>query len=150
MWRIDSRKYLYFYRMLKKIFSTTFYQPIGHLWLLLLRMVISIFMIIHGFPKLMKLFSGNIEFADPLGIGELSSLSLVVFAEVICSILIFFGAATRIASIPLIITMAVAAFVIHQDDPFMIKEKAFLYLLIYFNLLIFGPGKYSVDNRIGK
>jgi putative oxidoreductase len=108
-------------------------------------------MITHGLPKLTKLLDeGDIQFGDPLGIGAALSLVLVVFAEFFCSILIGIGLGTRLATIPLMITMAVAAFISHAPDPFRRKEMALLYLLIYILLLIVGSGKYSVDQIISK
>jgi putative oxidoreductase len=46
--------------------------------------------------------------------------------------------------------MLVAAFVAHAGDPFGKKEMALLYLLVYITLFITGPGKYSIDNALGK
>ena len=45
--------------------------------------------------------------------------------------LLIIGLFTRQAVIPLIITMLVAIFVIHGDDPFKDKEMAILYLIPY-------------------
>lgn len=107
-------------------------------------------MLTHGFPKLMKVIDGNMQFGDPLGIGAGPSLVLAAFAEAICSILIILGLATRLAVIPLIITMATAAFIVHANDPFSSQEMPLLYLLIYVTLMVTGPGKYAVDQAIGK
>jgi len=65
---------------------------------------------------------------------------------VICAILLVLGLGTRLATIPLIVTMAVAAFITHGADPFARKELALFYLAAYFVLLINGSGKYSFDN----
>ena len=43
------------------------------------------------------------------------------------------------------ITMLVAAFYAHANDPFGTKEKPLLFALVYFGLFVFGSGKYSVD-----
>ena len=119
--------------------------------LLLLRVVAAIFLLTHGIPKLGRLFSGEeIKFMDFMGLGPAVSLSLAVFAEFLCSILVILGAFTRLALIPMIITMATAAFVAHADDPFGTKEKPLLFLLVFVFLLITGPGKYAVDRAIGK
>ncbi len=118
--------------------------------LLILRTISSAFMLFaHGLPKLNRLFSsGEISFADPLGIGTVASLALVVFSEFVCSILIIIGFFTRASLIPLIITMFVAGFIHHAADPFNQKEKALLFLLIYIFLFITGPGKYSLSRLI--
>jgi len=115
-------------------------------WLLILRVTVGASMLTHGIPKLQMLFAGGeIAFPDTLGIGALWTLALVVFAEVVCSALLILGAWTRLASIPLVINMAVAFFVIHGADPFGKKELALFYLLIYLNLLVFGGGRFAVD-----
>jgi putative oxidoreductase len=106
-------------------------------------------MITHGWPKFLKLLEGGeIQFGDPIGLGPAFSLVLAVFAEFFCSILIGIGLGTRLASIPLMITMFVAAFISHGEDPFRRKETALLYLLFYLVLLIIGSRKYSVDYLI--
>jgi len=116
-----------------------------------LRISIASFMLTHGLGKLNLLFSGSeIQFADPIGLGATISLGLAVFAEVVCSILIGLGLATRLASIPLIITMLVAAFIVHATDPFAKKEFALLYLLIYLTVFIVGSRKYSLDHLLQK
>ena len=108
-------------------------------------------MLTHGLPKINRLFSGSeIQFADPFGLGAGISLTLAVFAEVVCSILIIMGLGTRLAVIPLIITMGVAAFHAHASDPFGTKEKPLLFLIVYGFLLVFGSGKYSVDKLISR
>ena len=102
-------------------------------------------MLTHGYPKMMKLYSGDTSFADPLGIGELPSLILAVIGEVIAPIFIVLGWQTRLAAIPAAITMAVAALVVHGDDPFSKQEKALLYFAAYVAIALLGAGKFSID-----
>lgn len=119
--------------------------------LLIVRIAVAAFMLTHGYPKLMKLLAGGeIQFADPFGLGMYFSLVLAVFAEFFCSILIGIGLGTRLATIPLIITMLVAAFIAHSSDPFGRKELALLYLVVFVFLLFTGSGKFSVDYFISK
>jgi putative oxidoreductase len=119
--------------------------------LLIGRVGFSGLMLTHGYPKLMQLFSGEpVSFASVLGLSATVSLVLAVFAEFICSIFIIFGYYTRLAAIPLIVTMAVAAFHIHGDDPLSVKEKSLLFLLFYVMLLLTGAGKYSIDHMVLK
>lgn len=118
-----------------------------HIGLLLLRLGFSGMMLSHGIPKLMQLLQGNMEFGDPIGIGEPLSLILAVVAEVLCPLLIIFGIKTRLAAIPTIITMAVAAFIIHASDPIGKKELAILYLCAFMAIAILGPGRYSLDRK---
>jgi len=100
----------------------------------------------HGLPKLETLMAGGeIKFYSFLGLGAELSLGLAVFAEFFASLLLAIGFYTRFSLIPLIITMAVAVFAIHGDDPFSKMEKALLYLVAYILLFAFGPGKFSLD-----
>lgn len=114
--------------------------------LLIFRVFLSGLMLTHGVPKFVDFFtSDELKFADPIGIGEGLSFGLTVFAEFVCSIFIIFGFITRIASLPLIFTMIVAAFVVHGNDPFANKEMALLFLAGYILIFLAGPGKFSLD-----
>ncbi|ANE49200.1 DoxX family protein [Flavisolibacter tropicus] len=114
--------------------------------LLLARVAIAIMMLTHGLPKMVHLFSGDpIQFPAVMGMSPEVSLGLTVFAEVICSILLLVGFTTRLAAIPLMITMLVAVLVIHSADAFAQKEMALHYLVAYIVLFIAGSGKYSID-----
>ncbi|GAB1454288.1 DoxX family protein [Draconibacterium sp.] len=136
---------------MKNLFTTKINLKSLDFILLLVRIAVAAFMLTHGFPKLIKLLAGGeIRFADPFGFGMTFSLVLAVFAEFICSILIGLGIGTRLATIPLIITMSVAAFVAHGADPFGKKELALLYLVIYLFLLFAGSGKFSIDYLISR
>ncbi len=132
-------------------FSTSPNQYFYNIGVLLLRGTAGVFMITHGWPKLQNLMtSGEIMFPDPLGFGAETSLVLAVFAEVLCAFLLVIGLATRLAAIPLIITMAVAVFIIHQNDGFAKQEMGALYLIIFITLLITGAGKYSLDYLLSR
>lgn len=135
---------------MRKIFATHFNQTSVSLSLLVLRVGTGSFMLTHGYPKLLKLLAGNFQFADPFGLGPGISLGMAAFAEFFCSILLILGLGTRLATIPLIVTMSVAAFVAHGADPFARKEMALLYLVSFIVLLFSGAGKFSVDRLIGR
>lgn len=115
------------------------------LGLLILRISFAGTMLTHGIPKINLLFESPIKFADPIGVGELTTLVLALIGEVIAPILILIGFKTKLATIPSIITMFVAAFVIHAADPIGVKEKALLYLAGFIAIFLMGAGKYSVD-----
>ncbi|MBY8963575.1 DoxX family protein [Flavobacterium sp. D11R37] len=132
-----------------RMFSTSYNQNLYDIALLLLRIAVGCFMMTHGLQKLdMLMEDGPVKFADPIGVGEQLSLILTVFAELICSFLIIMGFATRLAAIPLIITMLVILFVVHANDPFDNKELPGLYLAVYVLLLVVGSGRFSVDRLI--
>ncbi|WP_316747305.1 DoxX family protein [Pedobacter gandavensis] len=136
---------------MKKLFNTNFNQEGMHFMLLVLRVSIAALMIVHGYPKLQYLTSGEpIQFMDLFGIGTTASLALAVFAEFFCSIFLLFGLGTRFALLPLIVTMLIAIFMVHAVDPFDKKELACHYLLVYVFLLVSGAGKYSLDRLISR
>lgn len=123
--------------------------------LLVLRIAIGCLMLVHGLPKLHTLVhGGTIQFPDPLGVGVIPSLMFSVFSEVFCSILLILGFGTRLAVLPLAVTMLVAIFIIHVPDGFAKQELPAHYVLVYFFLLLSGSGKFSVDylisNRLNK
>jgi putative oxidoreductase len=131
---------------MKRTLTIDFNQSYLHLWLLVLRVAVALSMMTHGMPKFFQLLQDDeIQFADPIGLGPSVSLGLTVFAEVICSTFIFIGLGTRLATIPLIVTMLVAALIVHFDEPFGKREMALLYLFPYITLLVLGSGKYSID-----
>ncbi len=134
---------------MKKYLNTGFNQELVNLWLLVFRVLIAVLMLRHGIPKFIDLIDGgDIQFANPIGIGPAASLILVVFAEALCSILIGIGLGTRLATIPQIINMLVIFFIVHGSDPFGRKELPLMYLLVYITILVLGGGKYSVDYLI--
>ncbi len=112
---------------------------------LFLRLGVGIMMLVHGIPKLQMLFSGDIQFPGVMGLNPTLSLVLAVISEVLCSILLLIGLFTRIAAIPLIITMLVAVLIIHGSDPYAMKELGLFYLLAYVVIFFLGSGKYSFD-----
>lgn len=131
---------------MKKILNVPYSPKTIHLALLVTRVVIAALMLTHGLPKLGMLLSGEpVQFPGVMGMSPGFSLSLAVFAEVVCSVLLLTGFGTRLATVPLIITMVVALFTIHASDPFAKQELVIHYLLAYVVLFFTGSGKYSVD-----
>jgi putative oxidoreductase len=99
----------------------------------------------HGWPKVLGFSERISTFADPIGLGPQVSFILVVFAEVLCSSLVILGLGTRLASVPVVIFLSVAAFVQHLHDPWAKRELAFVYLVPFLTLLLAGGGRYSLD-----
>ncbi len=137
--------------MLKKILYPGDYSASINFIILAMRLSVGLCMVSHGYGKCIKLFGDEpIEFADPIGLGQTASLALTVFAEFLCSILLIIGLTTRLAAIPLFITMLVIIFVVHLDDGFKKMELPILYSVSYFSLILTGGGKFSVDALISK
>ncbi|MDG2397200.1 MAG: DoxX family protein [Flavobacteriaceae bacterium] len=114
------------------------------------RVVFSILLMTHGLPKFNRLFEDKIRFGDPIGLGKELSLYLTVFSELIVPFFIIIGYKTRLLSLFPIVTMFVAAFIVHSADPFIKMEPAILFLTGFTIILISGPGKISLDYFFSK
>jgi putative oxidoreductase len=136
---------------MKKLFSTRCSDGAFSFAMLVLRLGVGFLMLVnHGLDKLMHFAEKAPRFADPIGFGSTTSLSMAVFAEFFCSVFIILGLFTRLAVIPLIITMGAALFYAHKGQLFGEGEYAALYLTAYITLLFTGPGSASLDKFIGK
>lgn len=68
-------------------------------------------------------------------------------AELVCGTMLLLGLFTRLASIPLMITMIVINFVMLEGN---LKESPFFLLLLFATFFFVGGGKYSLDEVIRK
>lgn len=69
-------------------------------------------------------------------------------SEFVAALMLALGLLTRLAAIPMAITMLVAAFVVHGSDPFMKQEFALAYAVAAIGIGIAGPGRFSLDHLI--
>lgn len=133
---------------MKKILQT---RPLDtDFGILLLRMLVGGLFIYYGYFKLQGVDSFLPMFPDLIGIGSRLSYFLVIFAELVCGFFVLIGLATRFTVIPITITMFVAYFLAHKNDPFDAKQIVLVYLVLTVVLFILGSGKYSVDRLIIK
>lgn len=117
--------------------------------LLLLRFQFGIFMVwLHALKKLPP--SGNfIHAVEQMGLPYPFFLSWCAsLSELIGGIFLILGFITRPSAFFISITLAVAAFLKHQNDVIERKELALIYLGIYVFFTLVGPGKYSLDNHL--
>ena len=74
--------------------------------------------------------------------------------EIAGVVLLTLGFASRIISIPLIIVMVVAILTVHGGNGFEASGNGFeiplYYLVMLFAILVYGPGKYSIEGLIKK
>jgi len=137
------------------------------LGLLVLRFGAGGFLASHGLGKVQMVFEGKFaEFGDPIGIGATPSLILVAFAEFVCALLVAAGLFTRLAAIPPMFAMGIAAFVAHGGDPWTLggafelfsqgvtkfpvsKEPALMFLTAFTAVFLAGAGRFSVDGLLG-
>lgn len=119
--------------------------------LLVFRVLVSAAMaFIHGLDKLVHFQTKLLQFPGALGMSPKVSLILAIFAEFFCAIAVMVGFATRLAVIPLIVTMAVAFFIIHGNDPISSRELSGLYLASFILIFLMGAGRFSIDGLLGQ
>jgi putative oxidoreductase len=104
---------------------------------------------IQGFDKYVALFSDKLDLPLPL-----LNLYLVIGVEGIGGLLLIAGFFTRIVTIPLMITMVTAFFLINLGNGFAASsfgiEVPLAYISVLFVLFSFGAGKYSLDGIVSK
>lgn len=135
---------------MKKILNLSFIPVNTDAALLLLRVWLGLGVFVkHGIEKFTGFSTIAEHFPDPIGIGHTASLSFALVSDVICSILVIIGLATRLSASVIIINLFVAfafLFKFSIDKPH--SELAFVYLGGFIVILLAGAGKYSVDNKL--
>ena len=121
------------------------------LGLLLLRLALGLSMALaHGLGKVpppQGFVDGvaNLGFPAPLVFAWAAGL-----AELAGGILLAAGLLTRPAALFLLVTMLVAYFGAHAEDPFGQKEMAYVYGAAFLAILLAGPGRISLDRILGR
>ena len=127
--------------------SSMFQATTSATGLLLLRFSISGLMLTHAWQE-WTMFNGTGDFPDPIGLGSQLTLIVTIISEVILSLLLVVGLATRFAAFGLANMMAVALIVVYADDPWQKKELVVAYLSVYITLLVAGGGPLSIQRFV--
>ena len=136
---------------MRNLFNTRVTDTAFGIAMLVLRLAGGLAMMIeHGLFKLKNFAEFADNFANPFGLGPTMSLALVVFAEFFCAMFVVLGLMTRLACIPIIITMLVV--IIDRNNGQLLGDSKLptLFLAIFTAILIAGPGKLSMDRLVGK
>ena len=86
-------------------------------------------------------------FPSILGFGSYTTLMIAIFCEFCCSLFLIVGLMQRLILLPMILSMSVAFFDVH-DAMLPDGELALIYLIIFIILFFTGPGRYSIDYLI--
>lgn len=116
----------------------------------LLRLVLGGLFTWHGLDALMHYNLYLSMSKSTIGLPASLEFNLVVFSHFIGGILIVLGLFTRLAVIPIFITMTVAFTIAHKGQPFFQKELPFVYGLLCIVVFVLGGGAYSADNLLQK
>jgi uncharacterized membrane protein YphA (DoxX/SURF4 family) len=113
---------------------------------LLIRVIIGIIFVFHGYNKLLDLQNWN-KFIVSKNLPEFLGIFSALF-EIIIGILLIIGFLTRLSSLGLIIFMIIAIYLAHIEEPIYKYLYQISIILLGITLLITGSGNYSVDNFI--
>jgi putative oxidoreductase len=123
-------------------------------WLALLvaRLTVGILFVSTGWGKVNNLAKITQYFTE-LGIPMPAfNATLASFTELICGSLLVLGLASRLASIPLVVTMTVAILTAKKDEihglPDLFGEVEWTYLAILLVIIAVGPGKAALDTFV--
>lgn len=110
-----------------------------------LRVFIGFMMLTHGIAKIEQFDTLKSTFPATMGMSSELSLILIILVEVGCSSLVLLGFMTRLAVLPLMFSMIIAAFFTFSPISLSTAELPLLYLGIYTFILLAGSGRYSAD-----
>lgn len=115
--------------------------------ILAVRVFFGVLFFVHGVSKMSHFNELVAGFPDVLGFGSYMSLMVAIFCEFCCSLFLIAGLMHRLVLIPMIVSMAVAFFDVH-DALLPEGELSLIYMVVFFVLFLVGPGRYSLDYLI--
>lgn len=119
-------------------------ERVVSLLILAVRLFFGVLFFVHGLDKMMNFSYLSDTYPSVFGLGSYMTLMLAIFTEFCCSLFLITGLMTRVVLIPMIISMAVAFFDIH-DALFPEGELSLIYFIVFIILFFTGPGRYSID-----
>ncbi len=136
---------------LKSFMQVQSYSDLQAAALLIIRIIVGVAMILHGWGKIQNPFGWMGPDAAVPGILQF----LAALSEFGGGIALVLGLLFRVASIGLVITMLVATLLhaVIKGDPFVgMGGPSYELALVYFGIsilfLVMGPGKFSIDKVI--
>lgn len=133
-----------FYRFL---FPQSFRGKGVSLLIFVVRVFFGVLFFTHGLDKMMNFNSIVDNYPNVLGFGSYMTLMVSIICEFGCSLFLISGLLVRIMTIPMIISMGVAFFDIH-DAMMPEGELSLIYFIMFILLFLVGPGRYSIDYLI--
>jgi putative oxidoreductase len=102
----------------------------------------------HGLEKLTGYSTMVQHFPDPIHIGAHAGLAFALLSDGICSVLVILGLVTRPAAAVVLINLLTAFFFVHHAA---LLTNAHVELVwVYTGAFAAGPGRFSIDARLGR
>jgi putative oxidoreductase len=114
------------------------------LFFLILRMLIGVIFIYHGFPKILDM-NKWINFMSTKGIPSVVAI-FAGWIELIIGICLIFGILTRISAFFAAVFMIIAIILVHIGDPILTYIYQIALLNVSLILIFAEPGILSIDN----
>lgn len=133
-----------------QMYPRLFTQPwMTHLVPTTLRVLVGVMMIYHGTPKVFEGTSGLSEALASRGWPLPWLLGvLTAYTEFAGGILLTVGFLTRPVAVAMAVLFFIITFVFHGGDPFGDKELPLLYFVLSVAIVLYGPGRVSVDQYV--
>lgn len=133
-----------------QMYPRLFTQPwMTHLVPTTLRVLVGVMMIYHGTPKVFEGTSGLSEALASRGWPLPWLLGvLTAYTEFAGGILLTVGFLTRPVAVAMAVVFFIITFVFHGGDPFGDKELPLLYFVLSVAIVLYGPGRVSVDQYV--
>lgn len=104
----------------------------------------------HVLRKLGSFEEELLHFPDPIGLGSDVALILALISEGLCSLLVALGLLTRLASLPIVLSMVMVLRLAVGGFEGADVQGAYLYGLPYLAIVALGPGRLSLDARLAR
>lgn len=120
-----------------------------------LRVVTGLIFAMHGYQKLSGGLEGVTGFLTSLGFPMASVFAVILIAaELLGGIALIVGSFTRVAAKLTAIVALVALLTVHLKNGFFMSTGGYEFILLLLAssiaLMVMGPGKWSVDHKMGK
>ncbi|OYQ32081.1 DoxX family protein [Flavobacterium cyanobacteriorum] len=114
--------------------------------MLLFRVAVSVqLIVVHGLKKI-GVGTGIAETVpNPFGLPEALNQYFAIASNLVFPLFVIIGLFTRLACLPVLAVTLSGYFVVHWNDPLLVKDVPFMYSLCFLFIAAVGGGRYSVD-----
>ena len=136
-------------KLVRQLLSTDIIHDRVDRVLLFYRLAVSFAMIrVHGYKKIVQFEEEILHIPDPFGFGGYAAVVVAILSNIVCSSLVAVGLFTRVAALGALSVPLVGLLFVHFNDPWAEKDSPLVYSIAFIVIMILGPGKYSLDQKM--